>query len=108
MPDATKRASPNMSGFWSAMPIVTAPAGGADLVLEAHEAATGREEVQLLGHAVQMRGRLAPDGDGRLRQALVARRRPRRVGDLADRAPVEGREGLAVGQAGEVHRREKR
>src|SRR5512133_3425782 len=159
-PAARKRGSLNMSGFWSAMPIVSACAGaateraasstasgaakrigmsvgdlftrwslmvdqdgvlvrvrgrtaaqqherllagvdeGVDLarrdhdaiaggdialrVAERHAPAPGGEEVQLLGGAVVVGDRAPADGDRRLGEGLVARRRPRGADDLAD------------------------
>ncbi len=64
------------------------------LLAEAHPAAPGSEVVDLLGDRVVVLGRLAGRTERRFGQRLVHGRRPRRMGQLADRRAVNGDERL--------------
>src|SRR5439155_23729 len=69
------------------------------LALDDQPSPTGGDEIQLLAVAVVVLGRGPTDGDRRLGQALVLRRRRQPPRPLPDLGPVEGDEGryLCVG-----------
>ena len=64
---------------------------------ETHAAAASHEVIDLLAYVVAVLQRLSAGADRRLGEALVARLRPRRPGQLPDRRAVERDKALDLG-----------
>src|SRR5512133_359761 len=97
-PSARKRGSLNMSGFWSAMPIVSACAGAATERMASSTASGAARRIDIAGELIPA-GRLMVDQDGvlmRVRRRAAAQQDEGLLAGVDERVDLAGRDHDAV------------